>query len=173
MGRSLNWSAAGRPTFAGILGAAFFTVLQFLSLDRAQAAGPFDGMQGSWSGSGSISNKDGTKERMACQVQYLVVDGGTNLQQSLRCSSPSYQFHVNAFVKANGGSLSGNWSETTNNVSGSIGGNVSGRRITINVNGGNAFSASMIIVTNGSRQSVTITPKGTSVVGVSVTVAKS
>ena len=165
-------TAAGRPARAGILGAALFAALAVFAFGPALAAGPFAGMQGTWAGGGTISNKDGTKERMSCQVQYTTADDGNNLQQTLRCSSASYQFHVNAYVKSNGGSLSGNWSETTRNVSGPISGSVSGNRINIHVGTGSAFSATMTMVTNGGRQSVTIVPKGTDITQISVSVGK-
>ena len=86
----------------------------------ALAAGPFAGLDGYWVGTGTVSLRSGTKERMRCKAQYTVNAEGSNLQISLTCDSDTYKFHVNSYVNAAGGSLSGNWSETTRNVSGRV-----------------------------------------------------
>ncbi len=133
---------------------------------------PFAALAGSWSGNGTITTSDGTKERLHCDVQYLVTANGNNLQQTLRCASDSYQFHVNAYVASAGGVLTGNWTETTRNVSGRIAGQATNGRIEVDVAEGGAFSAKMVMLTRGNRQSVTIEPKGTDIKLVSVTLNK-
>jgi hypothetical protein len=137
------------------------------------ASGPFAGLDGAWSGAGTVSLADGTKERMRCKNQYLVREEGNNLQQALRCTSDSYQFHVNTYVDAdNNGALSGNWTEMTRNVSGRVTGKVAGGKIEVSVGNAGAFSATMSIVTTGNLQVVKIRPKGTDVTLVSVTLSK-
>src|SRR5690349_21649782 len=37
----------------------------------AAAAGPFDGLEGVWTGDGMLTYSNGTQERLACRVQYL------------------------------------------------------------------------------------------------------
>jgi hypothetical protein len=165
---SLRVAMRGRLAVA----AALVLSLSLSPFAVAAAAGPFDGLQGAWAGSGTIALNNGTKERLLCNVQYTVADDGANLQQALRCSSDSYKFQVNAFVKADAGKLSGNWTETTRNVTGAISGQVSGSRIEVQVAGGNVFSAKMIMATTGARQKVTIEPTGTDVSLVSVNMAK-
>jgi hypothetical protein len=125
--------------------------------DAAFAAGPFSGMDGSWSGSGTVSLDSGTKERMNCTAQYLVKDNDNNLQQHLSCSSPSYTFKVNTYVDHQAGTLSGYWEELQNNVRGSVAGSARGSRVHVLLKG-SAFSATLDLVTSGNRQSVTITP---------------
>jgi hypothetical protein len=135
---------------------------------------PFGGFDGLWSGSGTISLTDGTKERIRCRNQYLVTRDGSNLQQALRCSSDRYEFHVNTYVDADeAGALSGSWTEMTRNITGRINGRVDGNRVTVSVGAGGAFSATMTIVTTGDRQSVRIEPKGMDVTLVSVQLRKS
>ena len=135
--------------------------------------GPFVSLDGIWSGSGTISLADGTKERMRCRNQYLVREGGNNLQQALRCTSDTYEFHVNTYVDAHDeGALSGNWSEMTRNVSGRVTGKVAGNKIQVGVGNLGGFSAKMSIVTTGNRQAVKIEPTGTDVTLVSVTLTK-
>jgi hypothetical protein len=142
-------------------------------LDGVDAAsGPFEGLDGVWSGTGTITLANGTKERLRCRVQYLVQREGTNLQQALRCSSDSYQFQVNAYVNSNKGTLSGNWTEVTRNVSGRITGRADKGRIQVSVAMGGDFSAKMSMSTTGKRQSVNIQPKGTDVTQISITLTK-
>ena len=138
----------------------------------AADTGPFGSLAGVWTGGGTLATKDGTKERIRCRAQYVVTNGGSNLQQSLKCDSDTYHFHVNAYVNEKGGNLSGNWTEETRNASGSISGKAGGGRISVSVSAGSAFSAKMTMVTTGNSQSVTITPKGTDITNVSVTVSK-
>src|SRR5690242_14617213 len=85
--------------------------------DVAAAAGPFDGLEGIWTGDGMLTYSNGTQERLACRVQYLS-PSPTNLTQALRCASDSYNFQINAFFSSSNGRLSGNWSEIVNNLAG-------------------------------------------------------
>ena len=136
------------------------------------ASGPFTGLDGLWSGTGTVALTDGTKERMRCRAQYLVMEEGNNLQQSLRCESDTYKFHVTAYVNSKAGSLSGVWTEETRNVSGRISGKAKAGRIQISVASAGGFSAKMNLVTSGNQQTVTITPKGTEVKQVTVSARK-
>jgi hypothetical protein len=145
----------------------------FVPFPAQAEAGPFATLSGVWTGGGTVSLENGTKERLRCRVQYVTTNEGNNLQQSLNCDSASYHFHVNAYVNYKGGSLSGNWTETTRNASGSISGKASGGKIFVSVAAGSAFSAKMTMITSGNSQSVNIKPKGTDVTDVSVTVSKS
>jgi hypothetical protein len=149
-------------------GAALALSLGLLGLagsDIAFAGGPFTGMDGAWSGSGTVSLDSGTKERMRCTAQYLVQDNDNNLQQHINCSSPSYEFRVNTFVNHAAGNLSGYWEELKNNVRGSVDGSARGNRVHVLLKGA-AFSATMDLVTSGSGQSVTITPGSDTQTGV-------
>ncbi len=155
------------------IAAASLAAFQLSPMNMAAAAtGPFGGLQGSWAGAGTISLTNGSKERVLCNVQYTVAADGNNLQQAMRCASDTYKFQVNAFVKSDGGNLSGNWTETTRNVTGSITGQAGSSRIEVNVSGGSLFSAKMVMAMTGARQMVTIAPTGTDVSLVSVTMAK-
>ena len=159
---------------AGFAAAAFLAAFTASLSSFAEGNnGPFANLDGIWSGSGTISLADGTKERMRCRNQYLVREGGTNLQQALRCASDSYEFHVNTYVDAHDdGALSGNWTEMTRNVSGRVTGKVAANKIQVSVGNLGGFSATMSIATTGNRQAVKIEPKGTDVTLVSVTLTK-
>lgn len=137
----------------------------------AHAAGPFAGLDGYWLGTGTISIKDGTKERMRCRGQYIVQKDDTNLQLSLRCDSDSYQFHVTSYTDANEGSLSGYWSEDTRNISGQVAGRATAGRVQISVRSG-SFSATMVIQLRADRQQVVIRPSAGDVTEVAATMTR-
>jgi hypothetical protein len=150
------------------LAAAFFAVAAFQCAD-AYAASALRPLAGYWTGGGIISMKDGTHERIRCRGSYAVSSAGNALNQSLLCASDSYKFNVKSNVEETApGILTGSWAETTRNANGQLAGRVAGSRIAANVQGV-GFTASILIVTHGRTQSVSITPTGgTDVVGVNV-----
>ena len=161
-----------RPTkifVRAIAGAALVIVL--CQIAQAQSA-PFAGMAGSWSGGGRVDLQDGTSERIRCRASYAVGSGGDTLQQQLRCAGDSYRFEVTSSVESRAGSLSGNWSEMTRNVSGQISGRVAAGRIHARVDAG-VFAADLTVHTSGAQQSVSIVPQGTDIKIVAVTMRKS
>lgn len=137
----------------------------------ALAAGPFDGLSGTWSGGGTISMNTGARERIRCRVQYVVQNSGNNVQQDLRCASDSYRFDLVANVAHSGGSISGTWSESSRGVGGNIFGNARGGQINAIAQTG-SFSANLNISTRGSQQSVTIQSPGQEVSEVAITLKK-
>ena len=169
-----EWSV-GRSVGAIVFAAATSIVaLPALSPEAAAAAdlGAFAALSGVWTGSGTLSLENGTKERLRCRAQYVVTENNTNVTQSLRCDGDTYHFHVNAFVTDKGGTLSGNWTEETRNASGTVSGRASGSTLSINVSAGGAFSARMTVATAGSGQSVDIKVKGSDITDVSVKMGK-
>jgi hypothetical protein len=133
--------------------------------------GPFTVLSGDWSGGGFIKLASGQRERLRCRANYNVSENGTRLQQSLRCASDSYRFDVNANIVSEGGALSGSWSETTRNASGSVSGRASGGQVRARIEGA-GFSANLVLSTRGDRQSVTIEAPGHEVTGVAVTLTR-
>jgi hypothetical protein len=121
--------------------------------------GPFAGLNGSWSGSGTVSLADGSKERIRCRANYTVDATGNGLRQSLRCASDSYKFDRASNITSQGGAVSGTWSEASRNVNGSLQGRVSGGRISVFVETA-AFAANIVVATRGNSQSVSITSQG-------------
>ncbi len=151
--------------------AAIFAAIAFQPVD-ARAAGPFASLVGDWSGSGTISMKSGTRERIRCRATYSVAPGGDSLTQALRCASDSYKFNVDSTVTANGGSISGSWTETTRNATGNVTGSIQGPVISVLVTGV-GFTAGISILTRDGMQAVAIQPSGgTDVVGVRVTLRR-
>jgi len=138
---------------------------------HAAPAGPFAGMAGSWSGGGSITMANGGQEQLRCRANYQVGGGGSQMQLSLRCASDGYNFNLVGDVESDGRAVSGSWSETTRNASGTVSGRVNGDRIQV-VARGDSFSAGLSLVTRGNRQSVAIQPQGTEISEVSIALAK-
>ncbi|MDR3468908.1 MAG: hypothetical protein P4M07_23515 [Xanthobacteraceae bacterium] len=120
--------------------------------------GPFTGLEGNWSGGGTILVGDNGSERIRCRANYEVDGQGNNLHQAIRCASDSYRFELSSSVIAEGGRLTGAWQEATRNV----GGNIEGRAGRGQYNAivtGVGFSASLSMVTRGTRQTISINSK--------------
>ena len=62
-----TFARARRLAFAA---AAFFVTSTALA--HAQAGGPFAGMAGNWSGGGTVTLDDGSRERIRCRATYQV-----------------------------------------------------------------------------------------------------
>jgi hypothetical protein len=134
-------------------------------------AGPFSSFEGNWTGAGTVTVNNGTRERLRCRAHYSVGNGGTTLEQNLTCASDSYKFNVVSNVQANGTSISGSWSETSRGATGEIVGRIGPTQISAQVNGP-GFTARIGIAARGGRQSVTISPTGTDITNVSVVMSK-
>lgn len=117
--------------------------------------GPFFGLSGYWSGSGTIMLKNGGSERIRCKATYAVNGTGRAIQQSLRCASDSYRLEISANVMSQGGAISGSWAEATRNAQGSLSGHASAGVIHAIVQGP-GFSAGLDIISRGERQTVAI-----------------
>ena len=75
---------------------------------------------GNWSGSGTISVKDGGRERIRCRGTNT--GSGNTLKLGLICASDSYKFELTSDITNEGGNVSGSWNETTRAVYGSLSG---------------------------------------------------
>ncbi len=156
-------------TLAGTLAAA--ALLLGASATPSLAEGPFASFAGNWTGTGMVSTTGGAKERLRCRAHYDVGGGGNTLSQNLTCASDSYKFNVVADVQAEGGNISGNWSETSRSANGKISGTITPTQVSAYVSG-LGFTARMGIAARGGKQSITISPTGTDIANVSVTMSK-
>jgi hypothetical protein len=124
------------------------------SASHAQS-GPFAGLAGNWSGGGSVALDDGSSERIRCRATYAVGAGGNALNLTLTCASDSYKFSFTSNVVAQGGALSGTWSESTRGVSGSLEGRGSNGNFQV-IASAAGFTANLTLRTSGNKQSVVI-----------------
>jgi hypothetical protein len=133
--------------------------------------GAFDILAGYWSGGGRVQLSDGSSEPIRCRASYAIGGGGNLMQQKLTCASASYKFDISSNVEENGGRLSGSWSESTRGVNGQVEGVVRGGQISARVAAG-GFNAALSVSTRGAAQSVLITPQGSDIRAVSVSMRK-
>jgi hypothetical protein len=146
-----RFAITGRLIFAAV---TLFAASVFSSASHAQS-GPFAGMAGNWSGGGSVTLDDGSSERIRCRASYAVGNGGSGLNQTLTCASDSYRFNLSTNVIAQGGSLSGTWSESSRNINGAIEGRGSNGNFEV-VATAPGFTANISLTTRGNKQSVVI-----------------
>jgi hypothetical protein len=138
-----------------ILPRALFALMIWLLVGSGSyAQAPFDRLAGQWSGSGTIDMANGAHERIKCRASYDVLDQ-RNLQLNIRCASESYNFDLRASATYSGGTITGNWSESTRLVAGTISGRADGERFQV-VARAASFAANITLVTHGGRQSVAI-----------------
>jgi hypothetical protein len=134
-----------------IAAAVLFGVSAATSPVLAQAGGPFAGMAGNWAGGGTVTLDDGSRERLRCRASYAVA--GAQMTMTLTCASDAYKFQLNANVVDQGGAVSGSWSETSRNISGSLQGRGGGGSFDV-VAATAGFNANISLRTSGNKQSI-------------------
>ncbi|MCP3383329.1 MULTISPECIES: hypothetical protein [unclassified Bradyrhizobium] len=134
-----------------LMAAAVLFVTAVASSESKAQAGPFAQLAGSWSGAGTVTLDDGSTERIRCRARYAPV--GPTMEMSLTCASDAYKFNLGANVKAEGGAVVGNWSETSRNISGSIEGKGAGGNYEL-VASTAGFNANISLRTSGNKQNV-------------------
>ena len=137
---------------------------------RAGGEGPFTALQGSWSGTGTVTSSAGT-ERIRCRAAYAVSDGGAGVLQNLRCASDSYNIDLRSQLRSQGGALSGTWSESTRGIGGSVSGSASPGQVNAQV-GGPGFSAAIGVTTRANRQQISIRTEGAEVATASIALSR-
>jgi hypothetical protein len=133
--------------------------------------GPFAGLNGAWSGQGTIALSDGSTERIRCKADYKVNGTGMGLKQTLRCASDSYKFELSSDVTCQNEHVSGNWSEASRNIFGNLQGTAGHGLIDVLVEAV-GFSANLVLRTNGTKQTMQMNSKG-EIRGVSISMVKS
>jgi hypothetical protein len=121
----------------------------------AGPGGPFFGLSGQWSGTGTVTMADGSIYRLRCKSANAVTANGRVIEQNLRCSSGKLRLDITSNVVSVGGLLSGSWAEATHRVRGTVSGLASRSGIFANV-AGTGFAASMNVRTKGGKQSITM-----------------
>lgn len=130
---------------------------------------PFDTLLGSWGGTGEIRLDQGRKERIKCNAYYT--GGGAQLSLAIRCQSESYKIEIRSKLSYSGGRLSGNWEERTFNATGTASGTATASNIRLSITG--PVTGSMNVNFTKSRQSVSISTRGTALQGVNITLGRS
>jgi hypothetical protein len=127
----------------------------------AAETGPFAGFDGHWSGTGTIKPADKPAERIRCDATYRPRGSSQHeIDLELRCDSDSYKFDLAGQFQADEGNhISGNFTERSRGVGGSVIGNAQGPRMQFHVES-SAFSATMVMTTRGRSQAVSIDAQG-------------
>jgi hypothetical protein len=149
-----NTAAYGR-----LARAALALLLLVAPAARALAAGPFEVMAGSWSGTGMVSTSDGSHERVRCLAKYVSEKAGNGVQLDLRCATDSYKVEFTSSIVQSGGALSGNWFERTRRVGGQISGKAAGDEVNVRAFG-QTFTALFNVKTQGTRQTFSMESPG-------------
>ena len=156
LGNRTNRTARTFAVFRRLIFAAATLFVASVSGSASYAqSGPFAGMAGSWSGGGTVTLDDGSAERIRCRASYAVGAGGNGLNLSLVCASDSYRFDLRGNVVAEGGALSGTWSESSRGISGALQGRGANGNFQVVASAG-GFNANLSLTTRGNRQSVVI-----------------
>jgi hypothetical protein len=145
------FAQARRLTFPAVaFFLAFFLTAFAASTGYAQSS-TFAGMAGTWSGPGTVTLDDGSNERIRCRATYKVA--GASMEMSLTCASDAYRFNLLAAVVAQGGEVSGTWSETSRNVGGNIQGRGANGSFQVIAQAA-GFSSNIALKTTGNKQSI-------------------
>lgn len=135
-----------------IAAAVLFAAGIATSESKAQSS-PFGPMAGSWSGGGTVSLEDGSTERIRCRAKYAPI--GPTMEMTLTCASDAYKFILSANVQSAGNTITGSWSESSRNISGSLQGRGGGGNFEV-VASAAGFNANIALRTSGNKQSVTM-----------------
>jgi hypothetical protein len=161
-----------RPAFGSmaVLAVALMLVISSNGMQNvAAAASPFDGMGGSWSGSGILKLKGGARERLRCKATYNV--SGDNLKQELLCASDSYKFSLGSDISHHEGAITGRWTESSRGWSGNVFGRANGTRIDARIES-EIFAALVVMTTRGGHQTVTISSPGSELEEVQISLTR-
>ena len=135
-----------------IAAAVLLTAAVSTSPGHAQS-GPFAGMAGSWHGGGTVNLDDGSTERIRCRATYAV--SGPSMDLTLTCASDAYKFQLTANVADQGGAVSGNWTEASRNISGTLQGRGGAGSFEVVASTG-GFNANISLRTAGNKQSISM-----------------
>jgi len=134
-----------------LMAAAVLLTGSLVSTASHAQAGPFAGMAGVWSGGGTVTLDDGSRERIRCRAVYRVA--GATMNMTLTCASDAYKFQLAANVVDQAGVVSGTWTETTRVISGTLVGRGGGGNFEVTANSA-GFNANISLRTAGNRQSI-------------------
>ncbi len=158
-------------------------VLALAGMVPASPASPMVGIDGRWSGWGSITMEGGSSEQVKCVATYFTKEpgvtteggiskgGSAGLQQNLRCASQSFRIDAVANLNVSGNAVTGNWEERTYAAQGSVSGRLTGAGFNLSIQGSN-FSAAMMVAIAECKQAITIVPRGFQISRIAISLDK-
>lgn len=132
------------------------TLLQW-ALPSAGRAGelPFNLLNGTWAGAGSLIYDSGPPDKLSCLGYYRSADEGKSLGIAIRCNGEPDKLEFRSKLAYADGKLSGTWEERTNNATGTASGTITENNLRVEFDG--SLSGSVSIAFSPSQQSVTVT----------------
>ncbi len=151
----------------------FFCFAISATLPRAGAAEPstLAALAGRWVGEGRLGIKDNPPESVKCRATYFVEGGEASLKQNIRCATAGGSIEVKSEIANSAGALTGAWSETIHNLSGTLAGEMKPNGIHINVKG-DGLNANMDIVVQSNKQIVEIQFFDSTLIGLTLVLTK-
>ena len=134
-----------------LMAAAVLFVSSLAASPSHAQSGPFAGLAGAWSGGGTVTLDDGSKERIRCRATYA--PAGASMAMTLTCASDAYKFALSANVEDRGGAITGSWTEASRNISGSLEGRGGGGSFEV-VASTAGFNSNISLHTAGNKQSI-------------------
>jgi hypothetical protein len=134
-----------------LMAAAVLFGSSFIASPSHAQSGPFASLAGTWSGGGTVTLDDGSKERIRCRATYA--PAGATMTMTLTCASDAYKFSLSANVEDRGGAITGNWTEASRNISGSLEGRGGGGSYEL-VAATAGFNSNISLRTAGNKQSI-------------------
>jgi hypothetical protein len=139
---------------ASALGAA----LVLASNPAASADAPFNTLNGTWGGEGTLAFDDGPSEKLTCLGYYKSPSDGKNLSLVIRCHGDPDKLELRAKLDYETGKLSGTWEERTFNAAGEVTGLATEKGLDLKFSG--SLDGTMLIAFSSSApstQSVSVT----------------
>ncbi|MGD9784101.1 MAG: hypothetical protein AB7E80_05735 [Hyphomicrobiaceae bacterium] len=162
---STHWQPRNLAVMAGAL-ALFLNIMPIAKpvsaageTAAAAQSGPLNDLPGRWSGWGAITLPSGQSEQVKCIATYFVRNGGTRIDQNLRCASASYRIDAVAGFDISGDTVKGHWEERANVAQGSVSGRMTPSGFNLAIRG-DSFTAAMSVATSRCKQSINISPEG-------------
>lgn len=152
-----------------LMSAAVVFAFAIIASMPAQAARPFSGLSGTWSGSGQFRLENGKTESIRCSANYVPRSSGLGL--SLRCASASNRVELRASLTSRGDRVSGTWEERSYNASGRVSGVAIGDTLRLRIEGG-GLAGTMLVRTTGGSQSISVRTDTTALKGVNISLRR-
>jgi len=137
----------------------------------AEEPSPFEQLAGRWIGEGRLGIRNGNTEAVKCRVTYILSGGPDQLKQTIRCASQGGSVEVQSTVSHASGALAGTWKELIRDLGGELSGRVTANGFHVAINGAD-LSASMHIIVRDSRQIIEIQFHNSTLIGLTLVLAK-
>lgn len=134
----------------------------------ARAADVFEALEGAWSGSGNASFENGAREALLCTADYRRATD--TLKLTLRCASPSAAITLSGALAADGSRVSGTWTESAFDLTGTARGTLSVGAIRLQISGG--ADGTLTLLTAGASHSVAFTTRAATLRAVNVSLRR-